>query len=182
MLHRLRALALVLCALGCDSDRAGDAAEDAGSDAIADTGPGPADVGPDIDHDAPPPPIVLFHDPASGAGWDLEVVLARDPYDYEAEHGKLRDAVERFLQDGIARMTGKTPPLVHLQPIEAGQPGRSCHASSSFADWFCFRAHSLNSKGHGQKREPFPFTLRVERKSPIRGREQGHGHIASTSA
>lgn len=71
----------------------------------------------------PPPPIVLFHDPSTGAGWDVTALLARDPYDYGSEPGLLRDALQRFLQDGIFRMTKKRPAIVERADLTTAPEG-----------------------------------------------------------
>jgi hypothetical protein len=56
-----------------------------------------------------PPTIVVYHDPATKAGWSVDTLLATDAYSYDSEPGKLRDAVYHYLADGIARMTGPPP-------------------------------------------------------------------------
>lgn len=68
-----------------------------------------------------PAPIVVYHDPATGAGFNLADVLSDSPYYgnymvWDGAHiarGKLRDTIQYYLQDGIARMTGKTPALIN---------------------------------------------------------------------
>ena len=109
-------LAALLGCGGVDADMDADMDVDVDVDVDMD-----ADMDADVDADVaegevvaptPAPPIVLFYDPATGAGWDVAELLARHAYDYEPDEGMLRDAVQRFLQDGITRMTGKTPEIL----------------------------------------------------------------------
>lgn len=62
--------------------------------------------------ESPPPTIVVYHDPVTGAGWSVDELLDPErthPYAYDSEAGMLRDAVQRYLADGIERMTGPPP-------------------------------------------------------------------------
>ena len=61
------------------------------------------------------PVVALSSEPTSiflHARWDVGALLSptlNHPYNYKTEAGKLRDAVQKFLVDGVRRMTGTAP-------------------------------------------------------------------------